>query len=135
MIREFQTIEGMTLMDASDKFETHSYSFAGVADVLLRFAEQVSGATGIPLVRLFGQSPRVSILAMVTRRTTTAALTRCRSAGYVAMFANCWMSAGALSSTSRCLMTSPLSLTSSGRCPTRTARRWLTMLLRRSLRW
>ncbi|HAB75417.1 MAG TPA: hypothetical protein DCE46_14930 [Pantoea sp.] len=57
MIRQFQTIEGMTLMDASDKFETHSYSFAGVADVMLRFAEQVSGATGIPLVRLFGQSP------------------------------------------------------------------------------
>lgn len=57
MIREFQTIEGMTLMDNSDEFSTHSYSFAGIADVLLRFAEQVSGATGIPLVRLFGQSP------------------------------------------------------------------------------
>lgn len=57
MIREFQTIEGMTLMDKSDEFQTHSYSFAGVADVILRFAEQVSGATGIPLVRLFGQSP------------------------------------------------------------------------------
>ncbi|CNG88872.1 phage-associated protein [Yersinia enterocolitica] len=28
-----------------------------IADVMLRFAEQVSGATGIPLVRLFGQSP------------------------------------------------------------------------------
>lgn len=57
MIREFQTIEGMTMMDAKDKFETHSYSFAGIADVMLRFAEQVSGATQIPLVRLFGQSP------------------------------------------------------------------------------
>jgi phage-related protein (TIGR01555 family) len=57
MIREYQTIEGMTLMDAEDEFQTHSYSFAGVADVILRFAEQVSGATGIPLVRLFGQSP------------------------------------------------------------------------------
>ncbi|EAU9421865.1 DUF1073 domain-containing protein [Salmonella enterica] len=57
MIREFQTIEGMTIMDAKDTFATHSYSFAGIADVLLRFAEQVSGATGIPLVRLFGQSP------------------------------------------------------------------------------
>lgn len=57
MIREFQTIEGMTLMDKNDEFATHSYSFAGVADVILRFAEQVSGATGIPLVRLFGQSP------------------------------------------------------------------------------
>lgn len=57
MIREFQTIEGMTLMDSRDTFQTHSYSFAGIADVMLRFAEQVSGATGIPLVRLFGQSP------------------------------------------------------------------------------
>ncbi|QHM71288.1 DUF1073 domain-containing protein [Mixta intestinalis] len=57
MIREFQTIEGMTLMDKNDEFQTHSYSFAGIADVILRFAEQVSGATGIPLVRLFGQSP------------------------------------------------------------------------------
>ncbi|HBE9078584.1 DUF1073 domain-containing protein [Serratia fonticola] len=57
LIREFQTIEGMTLMDKSDEFQTHSYSFAGIADVILRFAEQVSGATGIPLVRLFGQSP------------------------------------------------------------------------------
>ncbi|MCU6224923.1 DUF1073 domain-containing protein [Morganella morganii] len=57
MIREFQTIEGMTLMDSKDLFATHSYSFAGIADVILRFAEQVSGATGIPLVRLFGQSP------------------------------------------------------------------------------
>ncbi|MBJ8823593.1 DUF1073 domain-containing protein [Citrobacter europaeus] len=57
MIREFQTIEGMTIMDKSDEFQTHSYSFAGIADVILRFAEQVSGATQIPLVRLFGQSP------------------------------------------------------------------------------
>lgn len=57
MIREFQTIEGMTVMDKGDEFQTHSYSFAGIADVILRFAEQVSGATGIPLVRLFGQSP------------------------------------------------------------------------------
>lgn len=57
MIREFQTLESMTIMDKSDEFQTHSYSFAGIADVMLRFAEQVSGATGIPLVRLFGQSP------------------------------------------------------------------------------
>jgi phage-related protein (TIGR01555 family) len=57
MIREFQTIEGMTIMDKNDEFATHSYSFSGIADVILRFAEQVSGATGIPLVRLFGQSP------------------------------------------------------------------------------
>jgi phage-related protein (TIGR01555 family) len=56
-IRRLQTIEGMTVMDLKDRFETHSYTFAGISDVLCRFAEQVSGATGIPLVRLFGQSP------------------------------------------------------------------------------
>jgi hypothetical protein len=135
MIREFQTIEGMTLMDGSDKFETHSYSFAGVADVLLRFAEQVSGATGIPLVRLFGQSPRGSIPAMVTWKTTTAALTRCRSAGYVGMYASCLISAGDRCSASHCQMTSPSNLTSCGRCPTLTARQWLTTSQRRSLLW
>lgn len=54
MPREFQTIGGMTLMDEEDEFQTHSYSFAGIADVILRFAEQVSDATWILLVRLFG---------------------------------------------------------------------------------
>jgi len=57
MIRLFQSIEGMTLMDKSDEFATHSYSFAGLSDVISQFGEQISGATGIPLVRLFGQSP------------------------------------------------------------------------------
>lgn len=57
MVRQFQTNEGMTLMDTDDEFETHSYSFSGLDNVLARFAEQISGATGIPLVRLFGQSP------------------------------------------------------------------------------
>lgn len=57
MIRQYQSIEGMTLMDATDKFESHTYSFAGLSDVLAQFGEQVSGALGIPLVRLFGQSP------------------------------------------------------------------------------
>ncbi|VXD05831.1 conserved hypothetical protein [Enterobacterales bacterium 8AC] len=57
MIRQYQSIEGMTLMDASDKFESHTYSFSGLSDVIAQFGEQVSGALGIPLVRLFGQSP------------------------------------------------------------------------------
>lgn len=52
-----QTNEGMTVLDSTDKFETHQYSFSGLSDVLIRFAEQLSGATGIPLTRLFGQSP------------------------------------------------------------------------------
>lgn len=57
MIRRFQSNEGMTLMDKSDEFETHQYSFSGLDAVLLQMGQQLSGATGIPLVRLFGQSP------------------------------------------------------------------------------
>lgn len=57
MIRRFQSNEGLTLMDAEDKFDTHQYSFAGLSDMLLQFGQQLSGALQIPLVRLFGQSP------------------------------------------------------------------------------
>ncbi|EFF82121.1 phage-associated protein, HI1409 family [Acinetobacter haemolyticus ATCC 19194] len=56
-IRLWQSNEGMTLMDAEDTFETHQYSFTGLDNLLLQFGQQISGATGIPLVRLFGQSP------------------------------------------------------------------------------
>ncbi|WP_180001228.1 DUF1073 domain-containing protein [Acinetobacter sp. YH12255] len=56
-IRLWQSNEGMTLMDAEDVFEAHSYSFSGLDAVLLQFGQQLSGASQIPLVRLFGQSP------------------------------------------------------------------------------
>ncbi len=52
-----QTNEGITALDAEDEFDTHQYSFSGLSDVLIQFAQQLSGATGIPLTRLFGQSP------------------------------------------------------------------------------
>lgn len=58
MIRQLQSNEGITLLDKEDEFATHGYSFAGVYDALQAFAEQISGATGIPLVRLMGQSPK-----------------------------------------------------------------------------
>lgn len=57
MIRQFQSNEGLTLMDASDTFETHQYSFAGLSDVTDKFAEQVCGAVETPDIILFGQSP------------------------------------------------------------------------------
>lgn len=57
MIRKFQSSEGLSLVDADDEFSTHSYTFSGLSDVLLQFAQQISGALQIPLVRLFGQSP------------------------------------------------------------------------------
>lgn len=58
MIRQMQTNEGITLLDAKDTFTTHNWTFAGVYDALQAFAEQISGASGIPLVRLLGQSPK-----------------------------------------------------------------------------
>ncbi|WP_393950355.1 DUF1073 domain-containing protein [Kluyvera intermedia] len=58
MVRQFQTNEGMSLFDAEDTFETHSYSFAGLSDLLSEFKEDIAGAVGIPLVRLFRQSPK-----------------------------------------------------------------------------
>ncbi len=57
LIRKYQSAEGLTLLDADDDFETHTYTFAGLSDLLLQFGQQFSGALGIPLVRLFGQSP------------------------------------------------------------------------------
>lgn len=57
-MRDFQSSEGLTLTDAKDVFETYTYSFGGLSDVLAEFGQQLAGATGIPLVRLFGQSPR-----------------------------------------------------------------------------
>lgn len=56
-IRLWQSNEGMTLMDAEDEFESHQYGFTGLDSILLQFGQQISGATQIPLVRLFGQSP------------------------------------------------------------------------------
>lgn len=57
MIRTLQSNEGITLLDAKDTFETHQYAFGGLDAILMQFGEQLSGATEIPLVRLFGQSP------------------------------------------------------------------------------
>ena len=56
-MRMLQTNEGLTLLDKEDTFQAHSYTFSGLSDMILQFGQQISGATGIPLVRLFGQSP------------------------------------------------------------------------------
>lgn len=56
-MRMLQTNEGLTLLDKEDQFQAHSYTFSGLSDMILQFGQQISGATGIPLVRLFGQSP------------------------------------------------------------------------------
>ena len=58
MIRQFQSNEGLTLMDKTDEFEAHQYSFGGLDDVLGQFSQQIAGAVDVPLVRFFGQSPK-----------------------------------------------------------------------------
>jgi hypothetical protein len=58
MMRRFQGIEGITLLDAEDEFDVQTHSaFSGLSDALNQFGQQLSGALQIPLVRLFGQSP------------------------------------------------------------------------------
>jgi phage-related protein (TIGR01555 family) len=57
MIRSLQTNEGFTLLDKNDEFQAVSYSFAGLSDMLLQYAQQLSGSAEIPLVVLMSQSP------------------------------------------------------------------------------
>lgn len=56
-VRLLQTSEGLTLLDKEDALTYQSYSFGGLDNIMLQFGQQLSGACGIPLVRLFGQSP------------------------------------------------------------------------------
>src|SRR6185312_4598902 len=57
LIRLYQSNEGMTLLDSKDKLEAHQNTFAGQADIINAFGEQLSGALQTPLTRLFGQTP------------------------------------------------------------------------------
>lgn len=58
MMRRFQSIEGITMLDSEDEFESSgAVGFTGIAEVLVHFGQQIAGALQIPLVRLFGQSP------------------------------------------------------------------------------
>ena len=57
-MRFAQNNMGITAMDKEDEFQTHNWSFAGMYDAIQAFGEQVGGAETIPLIRLFGQSPK-----------------------------------------------------------------------------
>lgn len=58
LMRRYQGIEGLTLLDAEDEFDVQVHgAFSGLDDILNQFGQQLSGALQIPLVRLFGQSP------------------------------------------------------------------------------
>lgn len=58
MMRRYQGIEGVTLIDGDDEFIVdNNGSFSGIAEALNQFGQQLSGALKIPLTRMFGQSP------------------------------------------------------------------------------
>lgn len=58
MMRRFQSNEGITLLDGADEYQPNQINISsGFSDALVQFGQQVSGALGIPLVRMFGQSP------------------------------------------------------------------------------
>lgn len=58
MTRRFMSNEGMTVVDGEDDVTALTNgSFAGVSDVILQQAQQISGTLQTPLVRMFGQSP------------------------------------------------------------------------------
>lgn len=57
MMQELQTNMGLTLLDKNDEYKSDSYTFAGLDSILLQFAQQLSGAADVPLIRLFSQTP------------------------------------------------------------------------------
>lgn len=58
VMRKYQGIEGMTMIDAEDDFQAEARGgFGGISEALMQFGQQLAGALQIPLVRLFGMSP------------------------------------------------------------------------------
>lgn len=56
-MRVAQTIEGLTIVDGDDDFQTYSYAFSGLDNILGSMKEDFAAVVDIPMVRLFGQSP------------------------------------------------------------------------------
>ncbi|UUZ96001.1 DUF1073 domain-containing protein [Paenibacillus sp. P25] len=49
--------QGIYVLNAEDSMETHQYSFSGLSDVYEQFMMDLSGASKIPVTKLFGRSP------------------------------------------------------------------------------
>ena len=45
------------ILGENDSFETHQYTFGGIADTYDRFMMDVAGAAETPVTKLFGRSP------------------------------------------------------------------------------
>jgi phage-related protein (TIGR01555 family) len=58
MTKRLQGNEGITIIDGEDDFVTNSAnSFTGIGEAVLQIAQQLAGALGIPVTKLFGQAP------------------------------------------------------------------------------
>lgn len=52
-----KSLNGMLVLDAEEKYESKTYSFGGLPDMMREFSIQTAGAADIPYTILFGQSP------------------------------------------------------------------------------
>ncbi|MDC4422554.1 DUF1073 domain-containing protein [Acinetobacter baumannii] len=50
-------LNGMLVLDKDEEYDSKSYSFAGLPDMMREFSIQTAGAADIPYTILFGQSP------------------------------------------------------------------------------
>ena len=57
MMNFMMNSQGMQIVGKDDAFETQQYSFAGLSDIYEMFMLDVSGASEIPVTKLFGRSP------------------------------------------------------------------------------
>lgn len=52
---KYQSNQRATIIDTKDSFEVHSATFAGLDSILEIFAEDIAGASNIPMTKLFGR--------------------------------------------------------------------------------
>ncbi len=59
LMRRYQGIEGITLIDGKDEFDVQGSgaAFSGIEGVLNSLGQQIAGALGMPMTKIFGISP------------------------------------------------------------------------------
>ncbi len=57
-LRFLESTENVTVMGNEDSLEILNYNIEGISDALDQMKQQLSGATGIPITKLFGESPK-----------------------------------------------------------------------------
>lgn len=58
LVRTGQSVEGLTVIDGQDEMETQQTgALTGIGEIVLKLGEQIGGGLGVPMTKLFGQSP------------------------------------------------------------------------------